>query len=152
MPTHLQHDLYLQSMSNIAQTIAITLQVGPVQEPHWRAIHRFLRTPPDPPLVHCPDLTPQQDSLPPTLRATLMIKPIPPDSELDHAATDCYLAWLDAKSSPQYEDAHRRAKKAFWELVNSLADQYIGTDHHYIDNSQSLARFIAGISSPGTEA
>ena len=69
MPTHLQHDLYIETIQSIASTIAITLQV--TQEPHWRAIHRFLREPPNPPLMHCPVIIPQTGSSPPTLRATL---------------------------------------------------------------------------------
>ena len=146
MPTHLQHDLYIETIQSIASTIAITLQVGPTQEPHWRAIHRFLREPPNPPLMHCPDITAQTGSSPPTLRVTMMIKPIPPDSPLDHAATDCYMAWLDAYTSPQYEETHERSKQTFWAMMDAIADQYVGADHHSIQDSQSLSSFVATIS------
>ena len=131
MPTHLQHDLYIETITAIATTIAITLQVGPTQEPHWRAIHRFLREPPTPPLIQCPVIDPQTGSSPPTLRTTLMIKPAPPDGPLDHAATHCYMAWLDAYASPQYEEAHRRAKQAFWTLMETIADQYMETRQRF---------------------
>ena len=71
MLTHLPHDLYIETIKSIADTIAITLQIRPTQEPHWRALHRFLREPPNPPLMHCPLMTPQTGSSPPTPRSTL---------------------------------------------------------------------------------
>ena len=145
MPIHLQHDLYIDTITSIADAISITLIVGPTQEPHWRAIHRFLREPTDPPILHCPMMAPQPGSSPPTVRLTFMIKPIPPDTPLDQATTHCYMAWLDSYSSPQFEDAHTRTRNAFWAMLDAVADQFIGPDHHGIDDSQALSRFVATI-------